>query len=208
MSDDDPKDSEERERLERAAQGLDLLGGVLSGGLAGGLSNLVDRLREHAKELEREGTIERSGEFGGEDVTGKPRGRFDVRISTLGDARSSMPPRGAARGPSRTQRAPSRSSAPTPDARPKRTTSREIVVGPAHEPLIEVFDEGEGRSRVIVEMPGLTPALVECELDGDLLIVRVRGEESLHELEVLLPAPARTYALSPGDGLVIVSLEP
>jgi hypothetical protein len=204
MSDDDPKDSEERERIERAAQGLDLLGGVLSGGLAGGLSGLVDRLREHARELEREGTIERSGEFGG-DNDGKMRGGFNVRISSLGDARSSMPPRGVARGPAR---APSRASTPTPDARPKRTTPREIVVGPAHEPRVEVFDEGEGRARVLIEMPGLTPARVECELDGDLLLVRVRGEEALHELEVLLPAPARSYALEPGEGLVIVSLHP
>lgn len=194
MSDDDRNDPED---LERAVEGLDLLSNVLAGGLAGGLSNLVDRLRERA----RDGSIEHSGELGSEGD--RVRGLFNVRVTTgLGERQSSIP----SREPT------ARASAPAPkkkaEAARARTSPREVVVGPSRAPSVEVFDEGDGRSRVLVEMPGITPALVSCELDGDLLVVLVRGEESVHELEVLLPTPATSHAVSPGDGVVSISLDP
>ena len=59
--------------------------------------------------------------------------------------------------------------------------------GEPREPLVDVFDEGEGYLKVIVEMPGVEPESVMVKAEGDLLTVEAKDEYVWYRGRLRLP---------------------
>ena len=68
------------------------------------------------------------------------------------------------------------------------------VVEEVREPLVDVFDEGEGL-RVVAELPGVELADITVELEGDILTITSQGKERKYQKEVLLPAKGQADSL-------------
>jgi len=81
------------------------------------------------------------------------------------------------------------------------------VVEDVREPLVDVFDEGD-TMRVIAELPGVEPAEIKVELEGDILTIATQGKERRYTKEVLLPAAGRRESLKTSyrNGLLEVTL--
>ena len=157
-------------------------GGLGLGDLFHGVADLIDLL----KEMETEGKTEttRTGEIKGSGSLKDLKGvyGFSVKVGLGG--------------------------APTVETFGNiRKGETGPVVEEVREPVVDVFDEGDGM-RVIAELPGVEATDITTELAGDILTITSRGKEHKYQKEVLLPAKGQPDSLKTSyrNGILEITL--
>jgi len=140
------------------------------GGLFRQLGEAVDLL---GKLVEIGGTHARHGEFRVKGLGDKARGvyGFSIRTGLGGEARPQVERFG--------------------NIHPSREG---FEVDEVREPLVDVFDEGEGVG-VTVELPGVTEAEISVSLDADRMTLETTGERR-YAKEIALPAEVDSASLN------------
>ena len=131
------------------------------GGIFQGLADLVEKLEELKEDG---GELSRSGQILGDQQQVKGIYGFSVKVG-LGDNQPRIEPFGNIRQ----------------DKESGRTVVQEL-----REPVVDIFEE-EDHVLVAAEMPGISPADVQIEIDGDLLTIAAVHGTKKYRKEVLLP---------------------
>lgn len=166
--------AEGKRRLEEISSKLGDLFGKSSaessashGGVFSGLGNLLEQLGKLAEQAEQAGgEIHKSGDLDlGSDKRLKGVYGFSVKTA-LGD-----------KGGIKVE----------PFGNIKRDEAGKLVeVQQNREPMVDVFDEAD-HLLIVAEVPGITQADVQLELQDDILIFSAENGESRYRKEVLLP---------------------
>ena len=153
----------------KASINLDLgLGGMFKG--LGDLLDVISDLADKAEAAEGEGEVSQSGEFEVKGLGDKARGVYGFSI------------RSGSGGAPRVERFGN-----------IRKTEEGPVVADVREPLVDIFDEG-GEILIVAELPGVSAAQVQVDLQDDILTIATSGERR-YAKEILLSAPVAPGSL-------------
>ena len=147
------------------------------GGILKGLADLLEKLDE----LAESGAVSRTGEIRGAGQEVKGIYGYTVKVG-LGEDQVKVEPFGNIR---------------------KDSKSGRTVVQDVREPVVDVFEEPD-HVLVVAEMPGISPADVRLEVEGDVLTIAAERDDKKYSKEVLLPEsfPRERMRVSGHNGVV------